>query len=102
MKKIIDGNLYDTDKSIWIHTFESPPYEAFDPEGNDAVLLETQCLYKSDQEQFFMAVTTSFTGPTCSKTYWQLLQRKEVKRWLEEVDSPEDAYKVAGFKIEKG
>jgi hypothetical protein len=102
MKKVIDGKLYDTDKSLWIHTFDLPPYEAFDPAGNDAVLSETHCLYQSDKGQFVMIVTTSFTGYPCDKNDGQLLSREEARKWLEENDAPEDAYGAAGFKVEKG
>ena len=102
MKKIIDGKLYDTDKSFQICTFELPPYEAFDPAGNDAVLAEIHVLYRSDKGQFFVIVTTSFTGYPCDKNDGQLLSREEARKWLEENDAPADAYEHAGFAVEKG
>ena len=102
MQKIIDGKLYDTDKSLQIHTVEFPPYEAFDPAGDDAILSETHTLYLSGKGQFFVIVTTSFTNYPCDKKDGQLLSMAEARNWLEENDAPADAYEYARFKIEKG
>lgn len=102
MQKMVDGKLYDTETSLWIHTFEVPPYEGFDPAGNDAVLSETQVLYLSDKRQFFVIVTTSFTNYPDSKTVGQLMSREEAKNWLDETGAPADAYDHAKFKVKRG
>ena len=102
MQKIMDGKLYDTDKSFWIHTFEVPPYEGFDPVGNDAVLSDKHVLYLSNKKQFFVVVTTSFTNYLDDTTVWQLMSRDEARNWLDGTDAPADAYEHAEFKVNEG
>ena len=103
MRIIIDGKLYDADnKSIWIHTIEIPPYEAFDPMGNDAVLSEQHAVYRSDSGQVFMLITTTFTGPVGEALSGELLSSSEVRGWLEQNNAPEEAFKAANMDLERG
>lgn len=102
MTIIIDGKLYDTDRSIWIHTVDIPPYEAFDPMGNDAVLSEQHAVYRSEKGQCFMLVTTAFSSFAGDAFGRQPLSSSEVREWLERNNAPEEAFKAANIEIERG
>jgi len=86
MKAIIGGKVYDTEKAILIAHDRYWDGKNYDRNGRN------HYLYKTQKGRFFLYRQTYWQG---EKSYIEVLDKEEAKRWYEELEVHEVSYEEA-------